>query len=297
MNIYMPDYYNDFKCNPTECKHNCCIGWEIDIDEKTLLKYAKLTDELGDKIRSSISIGEEGAHFKLNKNDSCPFLNSDNLCDIIINAGEDMLCQICTDHPRYRNYYNDYIELGLGLCCEECGKIILNRKTPSYFLGQEENDSFFKLKKKIIDIANSTEKDITEKIRELLSYSECSYDLLDFDYWKNVYLELENLDSKWQNILKLSYSNYSKSSVEEWNLPLSQLLTYFIMRHFTDENIKEMVAFSALSVYLIMEIFFSSNDLSMDNLIEISRMYSSEIEYSENNIDELLFEIDINLKG
>ena len=31
-----PDYYEHFACIGGECRHNCCIGWEIDIDEKTI---------------------------------------------------------------------------------------------------------------------------------------------------------------------------------------------------------------------------------------------------------------------
>ena len=35
MKIFAPDYYRDFKCSAGNCKHSCCIGWEIDIDEDT----------------------------------------------------------------------------------------------------------------------------------------------------------------------------------------------------------------------------------------------------------------------
>ena len=43
MDVY-PNYYDKFKCIANRCKHSCCIGWEIDIDEDTM--------ELADKIRA-----------------------------------------------------------------------------------------------------------------------------------------------------------------------------------------------------------------------------------------------------
>ena len=30
-----PDYYPLFHCIADRCRHNCCIGWEIDIDSRT----------------------------------------------------------------------------------------------------------------------------------------------------------------------------------------------------------------------------------------------------------------------
>ena len=49
-----------------------------------------------------------------------------NLCDIISSLGEDYLCDICTLHPRFRNFYCNFIETGLGLCCEEACRIVLS---------------------------------------------------------------------------------------------------------------------------------------------------------------------------
>ena len=32
----VPNYYDKFKCIADRCKHSCCIGWEIDIDDDTM---------------------------------------------------------------------------------------------------------------------------------------------------------------------------------------------------------------------------------------------------------------------
>ena len=54
MHIY-PDYYKKFKCIADKCKHNCCIGWEIDIDNNTYDFYKKLTGDFAKKIIENIT--------------------------------------------------------------------------------------------------------------------------------------------------------------------------------------------------------------------------------------------------
>ena len=127
MNILIPDYYNGFKCIADRCLHNCCIGWEIDIDEDTLCLYGDISGEFGKRLKGNIS-DDEYPHFILREHGRCPFLNEKGLCDIITERGDGALCDICADHPRYRNYFDDRLEMGLGLCCEEAARIILSNK-------------------------------------------------------------------------------------------------------------------------------------------------------------------------
>ena len=82
MKIFAPSYYKDFKCIADKCKHNCCIGWEIDIDTDTLEYYRSLNNDLGNEIMKNISL-EDVPHFKLTANDRCPLLNEKGLCKII----------------------------------------------------------------------------------------------------------------------------------------------------------------------------------------------------------------------
>ena len=56
MKLYAPSYYKDFKCIADKCAHNCCIGWEIDIDEISLEKYKSLKNGYGPTIMNSISL-------------------------------------------------------------------------------------------------------------------------------------------------------------------------------------------------------------------------------------------------
>ena len=124
MTIYAPDYYREFECIADKCCHTCCQGWEIDVDETSLSRFYKIRD-----ISKYIS-NEGSAHIQLDRNERCPFLRDDGLCRIILDYGEDMLCDICRDHPRFRNYWTDRIEIGLGMVCESAGRLILSKNKP-----------------------------------------------------------------------------------------------------------------------------------------------------------------------
>ncbi len=125
MRLFAPIYYQRFACVADKCRHSCCIGWEIDIDEQTLAGYRTLEGELGEAVRASITEGEDGAFFALRPDGRCPHLDERGLCEIIKSAGEASLCEICREHPRFYNTVCGRIECGLGAVCEEAARLIL----------------------------------------------------------------------------------------------------------------------------------------------------------------------------
>lgn len=129
MKVFAPDYYSGFRCIAGACRHSCCAGWEIDVDPETLKRYRTMEGPLGEKLRRCID-SEPEPHFILSPEERCPFLTDQNLCEIILEAGKDALCQICADHPRFRNYWSDRIEIGLGMACEEAARLILTASHP-----------------------------------------------------------------------------------------------------------------------------------------------------------------------
>ena len=38
MHAILPSFYPDFQCRANNCRHSCCKGWEIDIDEEPVEK-------------------------------------------------------------------------------------------------------------------------------------------------------------------------------------------------------------------------------------------------------------------
>ena len=126
-----PDFYDQFCCIGGACQDNCCIGWEIDVDRDALEKYRAVPGAFGDRLRQNI-VGNP-PHFRLN-GERCAFLNGDNLCDIILWGGEQMLCEICNQHPRFRAGYADRLEVGAGLCCEVAARQWLCGSGPVRFV-------------------------------------------------------------------------------------------------------------------------------------------------------------------
>ncbi len=135
----VPSYYTNFRCIADKCKDNCCIGWEIDIDDVTAETYRSTQGTFGERLRSNIQFGTPSC-FILGKQERCPFLNAQNLCDIITELGETALCQICTDHPRFYEWFGGIKEGGIGMCCEEAARIILSQDAPFSFAETEIPD-------------------------------------------------------------------------------------------------------------------------------------------------------------
>lgn len=122
--VYTPDSYDKFRCLASACPDTCCQQWDIDIDPDTMALYASLPGPLGEKVRSSLSQGEDGPIFAVNGGD-CPMHRSDGLCEIQAALGPQALSQVCRDFPRLHHDYGDFRELGLELSCPEAARILL----------------------------------------------------------------------------------------------------------------------------------------------------------------------------
>ncbi|MCF0120712.1 MAG: hypothetical protein HUJ65_03655, partial [Oscillospiraceae bacterium] len=106
------------------CRHNCCMKWEIDVDEASLSRFMADPD-------IARHIDKTGTpHIRLDERGRCPFLTDNNLCSMVLKHGKDFLCLICRDHPRFISFWSDRAEFGLGIVCEEAGRIILGRQSP-----------------------------------------------------------------------------------------------------------------------------------------------------------------------
>ena len=38
MSVWMPEFYPAFRCRAGTCRHSCCRGWEIDVDDTSALR-------------------------------------------------------------------------------------------------------------------------------------------------------------------------------------------------------------------------------------------------------------------
>ena len=185
MLLRTPDFYDSFHCIAGKCTDTCCVGWEIDIDEASAKRYAKVKGAFGEKLRENI----EDNHFKLSPGDRCPFLRQDGLCDMICHLGEDSLCDICREHPRFVEVYGDIMEKGIGLCCEEGVRLLLECKStassPIAFVeceiddepddipddALEARDAIFEEREHLFKILADHSKPLNERLIELIDFA------------------------------------------------------------------------------------------------------------------------------
>ncbi len=285
--ILVPHYYQKFKCIADQCRHSCCIGWEIEIDPQSLNRYDAVPGPLGVKLRANILKNGEEACFRLGEGERCPFLDQRELCEIYRELGEDSLCNICKDHPRFRNFFSDRTEMGLGLCCEEAARLILEQTEPFRLVSLEsghknptpEESAFFAYRQKILETLQNSVLPLAER----LPIPDGNPDA-----WAAFYLKLERLEPAWAAFLE------KLQNADQWLLPpgqekpLEQLAVYFIYRHLADGlwegNLQQRTKFAALSVWLIATL----HSLTGEPLAELARLYSAEIEYSDENLQMIL---------
>lgn len=269
MKSRMPAYCKSFACTASKCSDNCCVGWEIDIDDKTMDIYNSVGGDFGKTLRSGID--RENGCFKL-KNKRCPFLNENNLCEIILNLGEDKLCRICTDHPRYYEWFDGLREGGVGMCCEEGARLILQDPNPYRYWEREIPDEdcgdydreladyLFRQRDTAFQILQDKRLSIGQRLAKLLIFGEKLQRLIDSDDYTsvvieenyptksgnaeeiiNVFLSLEPIDDKWRPMLEeiktlLSAMKSKKADFIEDNPHFvnacGNIAVYFIWRYF-----------------------------------------------------------------
>jgi len=126
--VYQPQYYKSFSCSGSECKFNCCFGWQINIDKKTFDKYMALDDVIKNEILEKLVLvdgGQRGAKPLLNSNGDCTFLNEKGLCSLQLKLGFEYLSEICKFYPRVFCQVGGSMERFVELSCGEAAKIII----------------------------------------------------------------------------------------------------------------------------------------------------------------------------
>lgn len=333
MRLIAPIYYKEFKCIANKCKNNCCReGWEIDIDKKTAEYYKNLPGELGDKLRKNINFSETSC-FILNENNTCPFLNENGLCSLYLTLGPEHMGQICTDHPRYFEWFENEKEAGVGLCCEEAARIILSQtdKFETYEteidedgIGNYENDLYIYLKyvrKKIIELLDSETISFNKKLFSILNISETiqenidnyNYDLeiinklFDVNEIKNTKKNNKNCNKKIKENLLDNYLNYFislEANKHTWPKYLENnkkyINNYLEEKEFFENNIDIINYLKNISIYFIWRYFikgtFDEEILSRIKFMIISNIVIELLFYSEwknNNSFSLEDAIDI----
>lgn len=130
--VLVTDYLENFSCIGSACEDTCCIGWNVDIDQKTYKKYNNVSDKeikplLNKFIKRQRSNPSESKYavIAMNSTSACPLLNEENLCSIQKALGEDYLSNVCSTYPRITNQVNGSLEKSATLSCPEAARLAL----------------------------------------------------------------------------------------------------------------------------------------------------------------------------
>ncbi len=136
MRYVKPDYFDDFRCIAHQCPDTCCAGWQIMIDDASLEQYAQ--DKTAFASRFLKGINWEESCFVQSKG-RCSMLNEQNLCDLVIEKGEEWLCETCSRYPRHVEEFEGVREWSLSLSCPVAAELMLHRTKPISFLTIEDD--------------------------------------------------------------------------------------------------------------------------------------------------------------
>lgn len=289
-----PDFYKSFKCQAEKCAHSCCVGWEIDIDEESLAYYSGLEGALAREIKESIC-REPEPHFILDEGERCPFLRQDGLCRLICEIGEEALCDICREHPRFYHFFENRTERGLGLCCGEAARLLLEGDGPLGFQTYGEPDEpgpVLLLRERIYAALRDGSQPLYQRMRSAAALCGTEFKMPDMVSWAGFYMGLERLDGAWTECLGLLLEKGPEAELKTAldKMRYERLAEYFVFRHFSAWDMEHWGA--ALRFCFLSVCFICALDALEGESGEHARLYSSEIEYSDENIGLILDEID-----
>ncbi len=307
MKTFAPNYYEKFRCIAGECRHSCCIGWDVYIDDETLEKYEALGGETGASLRSHLKEKEDGICLEMCEGGRCPMLNASGLCEIILQKGESYISEICREHPRFYSFFSDHVEVGLGLSCEEAARIILSQEekaeltvisedvTEEEALWLDEVD-ILRARERIFAVLQNRSESLQARAEKMLSLCGAHFPEKTSAEWAETFRSLEMLDGSWADALDMLERSDMGEEMEEFSFPFEQLLVYFVYRH-TPEAVDERdfaarVAFAYLAYTVIRALCAAkkaeSGECSLADLCDFARRYSAEIEYSPENTYTLI---------
>ena len=278
-----PKFYKNFLCKADKCKHSCCKGWEIDIDEETAGKYLAMTGELGAEIRQNIGKNEDSYFFKLTEDERCPFLQKNGLCKIILNIGKENICEICTMHPRFFTMLDDVELCGVGLSCEKTCELLLGdeKDLVFYIEDTEEEVSFsevlsvigLNLPNEMQEFSLAVNAENINKVLEIMAKTEP----IDENWSKELSI-MQDMDN-----VELKAKEYLENSDKNILNKIYQYILYRQLERLVDIDIEALINYAQYSILFIILHTMISKELG-----ESVRRWSEQIEYDTDNVDLIL---------
>ena len=273
------EIYSEFTCKADKCKHSCCRGWEIDIDEDTLEYYKGLDSELGCEIRQNIDWGEE-PFFKLTPDERCPFLKDSGLCKIIDELGEEGLCDICRLHPRFFESVNDHNLAGVGLSCEKAAELLFEKDSLNFMICESGKKISFEELLELIGI------DVPQDYLSLAKVIPDHLEAAKIERILDIFYDTEPIDDNWKNEVAQLKESYKEQLDElaagEALMRFRVIYQYIIFRQLElvqEYGVPKIIEYAVRSIIFIMLYAGIFGDDP-----EAVRRWSEQIEYNEDNV-------------
>lgn len=204
----------------------------------------------------------------------CPFLRDDCLCEMIFTRGEDCLCDICKEHPRFYNCYEDRIEAGIGLVCEEACRLVLDHEGP--FELTASDGARLPLPPYVLPIFD-TATSLSSRLTSLSGSRRSGSKMRAM-----LFSQMEVMDPEWSDwlssIVESPVSNEDEDKLIDANSrELTNFAAYLLYRY------KGAGRFAAEACYLVADLVSKGCEIH-----DAARLFSGEVEYSDINIDEAL---------
>lgn len=296
-----PTFYHTFQCKANQCHHTCCQKWTIDVDEETAKLYQTLPTPLGEDLRKFMTVDDEGYYFMLSdKQPTCPLLREDGLCRVVLELGEDSLCDTCHMHPRFYKYIEDLELCGVGLSCEESVEKLLATEGDQLLFTIEDDDDEF----------TAEDRPVLENIFDLLALginpAICQFTLNHSIHYcqelVTIYKKTEPIDEEWtkqlahlEAILSSTEASTTMDLLKADTIDVSALnkvYQYILYRQI--DMLAEYSLESLVRYAFDATVFIALLTHQFGNLPEQIRRWSEQIEYDEDNVAFLFNEYENN---
>lgn len=296
-----PTFYHTFQCKANQCHHTCCQKWTIDVDEETAKLYQTLPTPLGEDLRKFMTVDDEGYYFMLSdKQPTCPLLREDGLCRVVLELGEDSLCDTCHMHPRFYKYIEDLELCGVGLSCEESVEKLLATEGDQLQFTIEDDDCEF----------TAEDRPVLENIFDLLALginpAICQFTLNHSIHYcqelVTIYKKTEPIDEEWtKQLAHLEAMLSSTTASTTMDLlkadtidvsALNKVYQYILYRQI--DMLAEYSLESLVRYAFDATVFIALLTHQFGNLPEQIRRWSEQIEYDEDNVAFLFNEYENN---
>ena len=279
-----PDFYRSFACKAGDCLHSCCRGWEIDVDEESSAYYRTLPGKLGRELRAALKQEDGVWHFLLKDGDRCPFLREDGLCRLILELGEQALCDICALHPRFYGELNEFEFCGLGLSCEKVCELLFSSSEPLRFVLDDEPET--------IDFAALLRRMGLEPAEELLRFTPRPTQARYRELLRRM-AETEPIDAAWPEELAALREKLPEAVKKAAAYAAAcdrgrydRIYQYILFRRLEQTAEHEFPALAVFARLSTEFIFLQDALFGFDP--EHLRRWSEQIEYSTENVSRLL---------